>query len=77
MEKQYLTLVSTAIILLYSCGKNQDILYTYSAPEDIGEGLEVGSLSDHGLDEGKYREMMEAVIADLVKEYILPALLTS
>ena len=64
MKGQYLNLIFLAIILLSSCVKNKDILYDYSAPEDIGDGLEVSTLSDEGLDENKFREMMEAVIAD-------------
>ena len=64
MKRQYLNLIFLAIILLSSCVKNKDILYDYSAPEDIGDGLEVSTLSDEGLDENKFREMMEAVIAD-------------
>lgn len=64
MKLQYLCFLFIAVIFLFSCEKKKDILYEYSAPVDIGDGPEVSTLYDAGLDENKFIKMMEAAIAD-------------
>ncbi|MBN1388820.1 MAG: serine hydrolase [Bacteroidales bacterium] len=64
MKKAYLYFSLIAAIILYSCEKNKDVSYEYSAPENIGDGLEVSTLSVEELDENKFIEMMEALRSD-------------
>jgi len=64
MKNLYLVLVLFCLVYTSSCEKNKDVIYEYSAPENIGDGLEVSTLSDEGFEEIRFVEMMEALYSD-------------
>ncbi len=64
MKRPYTYIIFILVIILSSCEKNKNAIYRYSPPENIGDGIEVSTLSEEGLDERKFIEMMEEVIAE-------------
>jgi CubicO group peptidase (beta-lactamase class C family) len=64
MKRPYTYIIFILAILLSSCEKNKNDIYRYYPPENIGDGIEISTLSEEGLDERKFIEMMEEVIAE-------------
>jgi len=64
MREKYFCYLFILTILLISCEKDKETPYKYSAPQDIGDGIDVSTLSDEGLNEIRFINMMEAVKAD-------------
>jgi len=64
MKGKYFCYLFILTLLLISCEKDEETRYKYSAPQDIGDGLDVSTLSNEGLNEIRFINMMKAVKAD-------------
>jgi len=72
--KKVILIFSVLVVIIYGCKHNHSCHYTYQPPENIGDGLETGTMAEVGMDTlpleqavdsictGRYREIHSILI---------------